>query len=203
MMRVPRGFYDRPATEVAQDLLGKLLVHQTELGLRIGRIVEAEAYLGLQDMAAHSFKGITPRTKVMFGPPGHAYVYLIYGMHHCMNVVTGPQDSGSAVLLRALEPVQGLTIDTRGPGRLTKAMGIDKTHYGLDLCQEDSALYLADDGQGITGRILTSARIGVHYAEDWAGRPLRYYVEGSPWVSRVPSLPKKAREAAAARQKNV
>src|SRR5690606_19547350 len=186
MVQLPRHFYQRPATEVAPDLLGKLLVHQTELGLRIGRIVEAEAYLGREDRAAHSFKGITPRTRIMFGEPGHAYVYLIYGMHHCMNVVTGPQGSGSAVLLRALEPVQGVAIDTRGPGRLTKAMGIDKRHYGLDLCQGDSTLYLADDGHAEPTDVRTSMRIGVHYAGEWAERPLRYYVGSSSWVSRVP-----------------
>src|SRR5690606_16649323 len=117
--------------------------------------------------------------------------------------VCGPQESGSAVLLRALEPVQGLIADSRGPGRLTKAMGIDKTHYGLDLCQPDSTLYVADDGNGFEGRVLTSARIGVHYAGDWADRPMRYYVENSPWVSRVPSVPKKVRDAKAAGDKKV
>ncbi|NLC37463.1 MAG: DNA-3-methyladenine glycosylase, partial [Alcaligenaceae bacterium] len=161
MLPLPRRFYQRPATEVAPDLLGKLLVRQTGLGLRIGRIVEVEAYLGRQDLAAHSSKGITPRTQVMFGEAGHAYVYLIYGMHHCMNVVTGPLASGSAVLLRALEPVQGLKASTSGPGRLAKAMDIDKSLYGADLCQPDSPLYLADDSHRPAG-ILTSPRIGVH-----------------------------------------
>lgn len=184
MISLPRGFYQRPATQVAPDLLGKLLVRRTELGLRIGRIVEVEAYLGREDLAAHSSKGVTRRTQVMFGEAGHAYVYLIYGMHHCMNVVTGPLGSGSAVLLRALEPVQGLATATNGPGRLAKAMGIDKRLYGADLCQADSELYLAEDGHEPLS-ILTSARIGVHYAGDWAERPLRYYVEGSLHVSRV------------------
>ncbi|MFT0850794.1 DNA-3-methyladenine glycosylase [Achromobacter sp. F4_2707] len=185
MLPLPRRFYQRPATEVARDLLGKLLVHRTDLGLCMGRIVEVEAYLGRQDLAAHSSKGVTPRTQVMFGEAGHAYVYLIYGMHHCMNVVTGPAASGSAVLLRALEPVQGLESNTSGPGRLTKAMGIDKSLYGADLCQPDSPLFLADDGYTPTS-VLTSPRIGVHYAGAWADKPLRYYVEGSAWVSRVP-----------------
>ncbi len=186
MIRLPRGFYARPATDVAPDLLGKLLVHQTELGLRIGRIVEVEAYLGRHDLAAHSSKGVTPRTRVMFGPPGHAYVYLIYGMHHCMNVVTGPPDCGSAVLLRALEPVQGLSMNTRGPGRLTKAMGIDKRHYGQDLCEPGGTLYLADDGHAPLA-VLTSPRIGVDYAGEWAEKPLRYYLGESNWVSRAPT----------------
>lgn len=186
MIRLPRGFYERPATDVAPDLLGKLLVHQTALGQRIGRIVEVEAYLGRHDLAAHSSRGITPRTRAMFGPAGHAYVYLIYGMYHCMNVVTGPADSGSAVLLRALEPVQGLSVNTSGPGRLTRAMGIDKQHYGADLCSPDSALFLAEDGHDPVA-MLTSPRIGVDYAGAWAKEPLRYYIGGSPWVSRVPA----------------
>jgi len=185
MTRLPRSFFARPAREVAVSLLGKLLVHQTDVGLRIGRLVEVEAYLGREDRAAHSFKGITPRTRVMFGEAGHAYVYLIYGMHHCMNVVTGPRESGSAVLLRALEPVQGLDADTRGPGRLARAMNIDKRLYGADLCAADSTLYLADDGYA-PEKILTSARIGVHYAGEWADEPLRYYVAESLWVSKVP-----------------
>ncbi|HLT98513.1 MAG TPA: DNA-3-methyladenine glycosylase [Burkholderiaceae bacterium] len=187
MTRLPRSFYQRPATEVAPDLLGKLLVHQTELGLRIGRIVEVEAYLGREDLAAHSSKGLTKRTSVMFGEAGHAYVYLIYGMHHCMNVVTGPQGSGSAVLLRALEPMQGLQLNTSGPGRLAKAMGIDKRFYGSDLCCATSALFLADDGHSIDA-ILRSPRIGVHYAGEWVERPLRYYVADSKWVSRAPAV---------------
>lgn len=185
MITLPRGFYQRPAIEVAPDLLGKLMVHQTDLGLRMGRIVEVEAYLGREDLAAHSSKGITGRTQAMFGEAGHAYVYLIYGMHHCMNVVTGPLGSGSAVLLRALEPVQGLEANTSGPGRLARAMGIDKRHYGADLCHTDSTLYLADDGHK-PDSILRSARIGVHYAGAWAEKPLRFYVEDSAWVSRVP-----------------
>lgn len=188
MLALPRTFYQRPATDVAPDLLGKLMVRRTDLGLRIGRIVEVEAYLGRQDLAAHSSKGVTARTRAMFGEAGHAYVYLIYGMHHCMNVVTGPQGSGSAVLLRALEPMQGLSVNTSGPGRLAKAMGIDKRDYGADLCRPDSTLYLADDGHQPVS-ILTSARIGVHYAGDWADKPLRFYIGGSNWVSRVPKPP--------------
>lgn len=185
MTRLPREFFDRDATEVAPALLGKLLVRQTDLGLRIGRIVEVEAYLGRHDLAAHSSRGVTPRTQVMFGPPGHAYVYLIYGMHHCMNVVTGPQGSGAAVLLRALEPVQGVSRNTRGPGRLARAMDIDKRHYGVDLCAEGSEIYLADDGHRPLA-VLTSPRIGVDYAGEWAAKPLRYFLGGSDWVSKVP-----------------
>ena len=192
MVRLPREFFERASIEVAPDLIGKLLVHQTELGLRIGRIVEVEAYMGREDLAAHSSKGVTPRTRIMFGEAGHAYVYLIYGMHHCMNVVTGPKGSGSAVLLRALEPVQGLEANTSGPGRLAKAMDIDKRLYGADLCEADSELYLADDGHE-PAEILTSARIGVHYAGVWADRPLRFYCSESRWVSRAPSTKPRAK----------
>jgi len=183
-MRLPRSFFERSAKEVAISLLGKLLVRQTEMGVRIARLVEVEAYLGREDLAAHSSKGVTSRTSVMFGEAGHAYVYLIYGMHHCMNVVTGPEGSGSAVLLRAAEPVQGLDADTRGPGRLARALGIDKRLYGLDLCAPGSPLYLADDDFE-PGEVLSSPRIGVHYAGEWALAPLRYYVANSPWISKI------------------
>src|SRR3954466_1462253 len=111
MRKLPRAFYDRDTITVAHELLGKLLVHVDDGVERVGRIVEVEAYLGPHDLAAHSAKGLTPRTKVMFGPPGHAYVYLIYGIYHCMNVVTQAEGVASAVLLRALEPVKN--IDSR------------------------------------------------------------------------------------------
>jgi hypothetical protein len=118
MQTLPHSFYDRDAENVARDLLGKLIVRRVDHRMLIGRIVETEAYLGPHDLAAHSSKGRTARTAVMFGPPGHAYVYLIYGMHHCLNVVTGPGDHASAVLIRALEPVENLSATASGPGRL-------------------------------------------------------------------------------------
>ncbi|RYZ56005.1 MAG: DNA-3-methyladenine glycosylase [Sphingobacteriales bacterium] len=116
--RLQHAFFDRDTETVARELLGCLLVHRSDGVERIGRIVETEAYLGVEDLAAHSSKGITPRTRIMFGPAGFAYVYLIYGMHHCVNVVTGPAGEGSAVLLRALEPVRHLHGKTSGPGLL-------------------------------------------------------------------------------------
>src|ERR1700681_974180 len=137
MHKLPREFYDRDTIEVAKDLLGKYLVHVTGGRERIGRIVEAEAYLGPHDLAAHSAKGLTPRTRVMFGAPGHAYVYLVYGMHWCMNVVTEEEGHASAVLLRALEPVENLAGRTQGPALLCKAMAIDGHLTGHDLLSGD------------------------------------------------------------------
>ncbi|MGZ5227824.1 MAG: DNA-3-methyladenine glycosylase, partial [Burkholderiales bacterium] len=142
MHKLAREFYDRDTIEVAKDLLGKYLVHVSGGRERIGRIVEAEAYLGPHDLAAHSAKGLTPRTRVMFGPPGHAYVYLIYGMYHCMNVVTQEEGKASAVLLRAVEPVRNIEGRTQGPGLLCKAMGIDKKLNGHDLLSDN--FYIAD-----------------------------------------------------------
>src|ERR1035437_4839232 len=133
MRKLPRSFYDRDTIAVAKELLGKYLVH----GGRVGRIVEVEAYLGPHDLAAHSARGLTERTKTMFGPPGHAYVYLIYGMHHCMNVVTEREGNGAAVLLRAVEPVKNLAAKTNGPGLLCRALEIDRRLNGQDLLSDD------------------------------------------------------------------
>ncbi len=182
--KLGRAFYDRDAVTLAQALIGKLLVHHVDDAARIGRIVEVEAYLGPGDLAAHTARGPTPRTRAMFGPPGHAYVYLVYGMHHCMNVVAGPEGSGTAVLLRALEPVSALPCPANGPGRLCKALGISLAHYGQDLCGDN--LYLADDGLGRGYGIARGPRIGVDYAGEWADKPLRFYVDGHPCVSRTP-----------------
>src|ERR1700694_4630775 len=118
--KLPRKLYDRDTVLVAQELLGKHLVHVVDGVERVGRIVETEAYLGPHDLAAHSAKGLTNRTRVMFGPPGHAYVYLIYGMHWCMNVVTEKEGQAAAVLLRALEPVKNIETRTQGPALLCK-----------------------------------------------------------------------------------
>jgi len=182
MQALPRDFYNRNTIQVAHELLGKFLVHHFNGEDRIGKIVEVEAYLGPQDLAAHTSKGLTPRTRAMFGPPGHAYVYLIYGMHHCMNVVTEPEGTGTAVLLRALEPVANLPVSASGPGRLCKAMGIDKGHYGHDLCSP--TLFIADNPDPAPIRIVERPRIGVDYAGEWAAKPLRFYIEGSPYISR-------------------
>jgi DNA-3-methyladenine glycosylase len=183
MTPLPRSFYDRDTVVVARELLGKHLVHVTAEGARIGRIVEVEAYLGEHDLAAHSSKGLTERTRVMFGPPGYAYVYLIYGLHHCMNVVTEPAGSGAAVLLRALEPVSALPSRANGPGLLCRAMGIDRRLNGHDLLSGN--FFIADPGATPAWRIVKGPRIGVDYAKHWAKRHLRFYIKDNPFVSRI------------------
>jgi DNA-3-methyladenine glycosylase len=182
MRRLPRRFYDRDTILVARELLGKYLVHRSRDIERIGRIVEVEAYLGPHDLAAHSARGRTARTEVMFGPPGHAYVYLIYGMHCCMNVVTREEGHASAVLLRAVEPVQNIEGRTSGPGLLCRAMEIDRRLNTHDLLSDD--FYIASPGNEEPLSIVRRPRIGVDYAGHWAKRLLRFYVKGSPFVSR-------------------
>lgn len=187
-----RAWFDRPAVEVAPDLLGCLLVHDAPDGRVMGRIVEVEAYQGPEDLAAHSARGMTARNAVMFGPAGHLYVYLIYGLHHCANVVCGPGPKPEAVLLRAAHIVEGLDLararrgdvpDPRlaaGPGNLGAAFGIDRSLNGTDLL--DGPIRLARGER--PGRIERSARIGVDYASDWAGRPLRFSIADDPRRSR-------------------
>jgi DNA-3-methyladenine glycosylase len=182
LQKLPRLFYARNTLQVAEDLLGALLVHRMDDVSRIAKIVEVEAYIGAHDLAAHSSKGITKRTQVMFGHPGFAYVYLICGMHHCMNVVTEPQGHGCAVLIRALEPVQNVIGNTRGPGLLCNAMGIDRCLNAHDLESDDFfiAAPMVDEPLSIVRR----PRIGVGYAGDWAAQPLRLYIEGSDFISK-------------------
>lgn len=182
MQKLNRDFYNRDTETVARALLGKILVHHVRGVPRMARIVEVEAYLGPTDLAAHSSKGLTRRTRAMFGPPGHAYVYLIYGMHHCMNVVTEPEGSGTGVLLRAVEPLANVEGNTRGPGLLTRAMGIDLSHYGHDLCSDE--LHLLEPDDALAPRIVATPRVGVGYAKEWADKPLRFYIAGNPHISR-------------------
>jgi DNA-3-methyladenine glycosylase len=183
MRKLPRSFYDRDTVEVAHDLLGQHLVHVVAGVERVGRIVEVEAYLGPHDLAAHSARGLTKRTRVMFGPPGFAYVYLIYGMHWCMNVVTQEEGKASAVLLRGVEPLKNIEGRTQGPALLTKAMGIDGRLNGHDLLSDD---FFVRRARGVGERIavMKRPRIGVDYAGHWARRLLRFYEKGNPFVSR-------------------
>jgi DNA-3-methyladenine glycosylase len=180
--KLPRAFYNRATATVARELLGKHLVHRVNGAELIGRIVEVEAYLGPQDLASHSSRGLTERTKVMFGPPGHAYVYLIYGVHCCMNVVTEREGHGAAVLLRALEPVSKLEGRTCGPGLLCRAMQIDRRLNAHDLLSDD--FFIAASSTTDKLSIVKSPRIGVDYARHWAKRHLRFYLRSSPFVSR-------------------
>lgn len=181
-MPLPRCFYDRDTRQVARELLGKHLVRTVDGERRVGRIVEVEAYLGPHDKAAHTSKGLTPRTRVMFGPPGRAYVYMIYGMHHCMNVVTEAEGHGSAVLLRALEPVRGIRARTQGPALLCRALGITRELTGADLLDPD--FHVAEPPVPESFAVAKRPRIGVDYAGHWARRLLRFYIRGNPYVSR-------------------
>jgi DNA-3-methyladenine glycosylase len=181
MRRLPRSFYNRDTAQVARELLGTYLVSSLDGTKRIGRIVEVEAYVGPQDLASHSSKGLTERNRVMFGPPGHAYVYMVYGMHFCLNVVTEREGHGSAVLLRALEPVRGIEGRTQGPALLCRTLGIDRRHNGSDLTRGN--LCIASRPEEERPAIARSSRIGVQYAGSWARRRLRFYIRGSAYIS--------------------
>jgi DNA-3-methyladenine glycosylase len=193
--KLPRTFYHRAAVDVARDLLGKLLVHRLPGEKRIGRIVETEAYIGPEDRACHASRGKTKRTTVMFGPPGFAYVYLIYGMYDCFNIVTEREGFPAAVLIRALEPVltreslvelnghRKLERLASGPGKLSRFMQIDRKLNGEDLC--GSVLYLEDRGDTIEPQdLVVTTRINIDYAGEWKDKPLRFYLKHSPSVSR-------------------
>jgi DNA-3-methyladenine glycosylase len=174
---VPRKFYLDPPDLVAQKLLGKLLVR----GAKVGRIVEVEAYFGEADPASHSFPGKTARNAVLFGPPGHAYVYFIYGMHYCLNVSCEPEGQAGGVLFRALEPICGLKLSTSGPGRLCKAFGITRARDNdVDFTSPKSDLQIQDDGYSAND-ILITPRIGITKE---AARPARYLIAGNPYVSK-------------------
>src|SRR5271170_1163177 len=158
MQKLPRSFYDRDTIAVAKALLGKFFIHVSDGIKRVGKIVEVEAYLGPHDLAAHSSRGLTERNKVMFGPPGHAYVYFIYGMYFCMNVVTEREGHASAVLLRAIEPVKNVGGRTCGPGLLCRAMKIDRRLNGHDLLSGDFFIAEPDDAEKFS--IVKRPRIG-------------------------------------------
>ena len=190
-----RSFYDRPALDVARDLLGLVLVRRSSEGAVAGRIVEVEAYIGVDDRASHAWRGKTARNAAMFGPPGHAYVYFIYGMHWCLNLVTDREGVPSAVLLRAVEPLEGIERMrarrpkarkdpqlTSGPARLCQAFDVTGALDGADLCLPDSALFIEDRGLGC-GPVAAAPRIGVDYAGEWAAKPFRLYDAASPFVS--------------------
>lgn len=180
---LPPAFYDRKTEIVARELLGKFLVRLSGKRKQITKIVETEAYLGPFDLAAHSRFGNTARTAVMFGPPGRAYVYLIYGMYYCLNIVTEAVGSGSAVLIRAVEPVEGVDGKTSGPGLLCRALGIDKSLNGADVTIA-GPLYLEDAKELSPEKIVSAPRVGVDYSGLWKDKLLRFYIKDNPFVSR-------------------
>lgn len=186
-MRLPESFFARSTLTVARELLGTHLVLEEGSQRRVGRIVETEAYIGEHDLACHAAKGLTSRTEVMFGPAGRSYVYLIYGMHHCFNIVTETPGVGAAVLVRAVEPVEGLGPKARtdGPGRLCKAFGINMAHNRLDL--QSSSLYVEAGTPVTEEQVARGPRIGVEYAGAWAAEPFRLWVKDSRHVSKPPS----------------
>ena len=189
-----RAWFDRPAEAVAADLLGARLVHASPDGVVGGRIVEVEAYAGPEDLAAHSSRGRTARNEVMFGAPGHLYVYLVYGLHHCLNVVAGPGDKPEAVLIRALEIDEGIPLararrgervpDARlasGPGNVGQALGVDRSLNGADLL--DGPVHIVAR-PGPIPPMHSGPRVGVEYAGPWAARPMRFWIADDPHVSR-------------------
>jgi len=182
MKKLPRSFYARDTISVAKELLGKYLVHNDNGEERIGKIVEVEAYVGQHDLACHSAKGVTKRTQHLFGPAGYAYVYLIYGMYYCTNLITESEGIGAGVLLRALEPVKNIQGRTQGPGLLSKAMHIDKQLNAHDLTSD--TLYVAAEEHQDLFTIIERPRIGVHYAQEWADKLLRFYIKDNPFISK-------------------
>jgi DNA-3-methyladenine glycosylase len=200
---LPRKFYEPSAEAVAPRLLGHWLIRQTPQGICGGEIVESEAYL-TGDPAAHSYVGLTERNRIMWGPPGHSYVYFIYGNHYCFNAVCRPAGTAEAVLIRAVEPRFGLELMrarrvvakprdlTNGPGKLCAAMDIDRTLDGADLCNAESLLFIAQNPELRSfleqrGPLVTTTRIGITKA---AAMPLRFYLGGSPFVSGPVRRPK-------------
>jgi DNA-3-methyladenine glycosylase len=195
-LKLQRDFYAQPVLEVARQCIGKLLVARTTEGEAAGRIVEAEAYRGPRDLAAHSARGLTQRTAAMFGPPGHAYIYLLYGVSWALNLVAASEGEPHAVLIRALEPIRGLELMagrrgkpaasrelTNGPGKLTQALAITGSMYGADLCGDELFLEQPQQPPGPIGR---SRRINVEYAGPWANKLWRFYERGNPFVSVPP-----------------
>jgi DNA-3-methyladenine glycosylase len=210
---LPRDFYARPSVELARALLGRLVVADDAGGLCAGLIVETEAYGGPDDLASHARAGMTRRTAPMFGPPGHAYVYLVYGMHECLNVVAESDGRAGAVLIRALAPVLGVDLMRRrraraadpdhllasGPARLAQALGVTRALDGHDLTLgrrlwiADSTGWVGTEGvdraDGVTvAEVASGPRVGVAYAGDrWSGVPWRFWLAGNPAVSRTPT----------------
>ncbi len=193
-MRLPKSFYARSSTEVARDLIGMVVVRKLDGERLAGKIVETEAYVGPHDLACHASKGRTRRTEVMFGPPGYAYVFMIYGVYNCLNAVTERKGYPAAVLIRAIEPIDGVERMRRlrpragrevdigsGPGKLCQAMAIDRSLNAANLAGPDIWI---EDRRLDPGRIAVSPRIGVDYAGEFTDKPWRFFAAGNAHVSR-------------------
>lgn len=152
--RLQRSFFNRHPVEAAQDLLGKMMVFKNFEGI----VIETEAYRGIDDEACHAFKGLTPRTKVMFGPPGHAYVYMIYGIHHCLNIITEPEGCPGGILIRGMQLIKPMHLVLNGPGKLCKHLNINRTYNGVDVITDDQFYFLDTPN---LNKIFTSKRIGI------------------------------------------
>jgi DNA-3-methyladenine glycosylase len=200
LKKLERDFYKRNTLVISKELLGKYLVHNSKNGKTVGKIVETEAYIGPYDRASHAFKNrFTRRTSIQFGPGGYAYIYQIYGCHFCFNVVTQKKNMPEVVLVRALEPVYGneimarrrnmlplqnrnIQLLTNGPGKLCKAMAIDKSLYGIDLCGD--TLYVCNGEQISEHKIASSTRINIDYAQSSRDYPWRFFIKGNKFVSK-------------------
>jgi DNA-3-methyladenine glycosylase len=192
-LKISRTFYAQPTLAVARELLGKYLVRKHPDGKTVGRIVETEAYVGPKDLACHASRGRTARTEIMFGPAGFAYVYFIYGFYYCLNIVTEKKDFPSALLIRAVEPLDGIEMMkvrrrtetlhnlASGPGKLCQAFAIDKSLNGADVCA--GVLYIEDRGEP-SPKILATPRIGVDYAGKWKDKRWRFLIRGNGFVSK-------------------
>jgi DNA-3-methyladenine glycosylase len=179
-----RAFFDRPCLDVARELIGTHLCHRYGKHVLSGRIVETEAYIGQEDQACHARFGETPRARILFGPPGHAYVFLIYGMYDCFNVVCEAAGRPAAVLVRAVEPDPGVEGKTDGPGKLCRALHITRAQNGHDLSGEDVTLWIESHRDERRPRVVATERIGVDYAGEWAKKPWRFVDASSPHLSR-------------------
>lgn len=179
---VGQDFFERPAAEVAAGMLGLVMTRRVGGVLRRARVVETEAYLGPRDLASHASKGRTARTDVMFGPPGRAYVYFVYGLHDMFNVVTGPAGAAQAVLVRAAEPLDDWAADLCGPARLARAFAITRRDNRLDLTAGDISFH---SDPAYRPRIVRRKRVGIDYAKHWKERLLRFVDANSPIAARL------------------
>jgi DNA-3-methyladenine glycosylase len=201
VIKLKRDFYERETLEVSKELLGKYIVRTTEEGITVGKIIEVEAYMGSLDAAAHTFNGKrSERTEVAFGPGGYAYVYLIYGMYHCFNIVTNVAEKPEMVLIRAVEPIEGIELMQKrrktevlrnlcsGPGKLCQAMDITRKLHGIDLCGDN--LYLLDNEKIQEENILSTPRINIDYAGEAKEYPWRFLIKDNKFISTLKHVKK-------------